>query len=186
MSHKLGAQLGGIRTVEDLRIRCHVDEDTGCWIWRYGKSQGAPRVHLAINGINTAMRGRQAAMVLLRGGPLPAGQWAFPRMCCSHTDCVNPAHTRTGSRKQWGEWCKATGKLKTPSRSLGAFKSWGKRKRRFTADDITYIRSSDESVAALAKHYGCWPNTIHQVRQYITYRNERIEKPGASVFSWRP
>jgi hypothetical protein len=186
MPHERGAYLGGIRTVADLRARCRVDDDTGCWHWSMGFSQGSPRIHLALDGRNTAMRGRRAALLLARGKDVRPGLVVFARLQCRSADCVNPAHCRAGTRQQHGEWQRLSGTGRTPAKQVGAVKGWTVRPRRFTPEQVHRIRNGSESVAALAREFGVAMNSIHQVRTFKTYRTVRAEVPGASVFSWRP
>jgi hypothetical protein len=167
MPHATGTYLGGIRTLEDLRQRCVIDAETGCWHWRLSFSQGSPRVHLqhpaAAGGrLGVAMRGRRAALLLATGSDLPPGHFAFARACCKADDCVNPAHSRSGNRQQHGEWLRKTGKVKNL---------------------LTKSLASDEPNQALADRLGVSKFVIYQVRNGRTHVGAL---PGASVFSWRP
>lgn len=183
MSHPEGAYLGGIRTVECLRARCVVDEDTGCWHWRMAMVQGAPKVHFLApdTGMKTHARGRRAALYLMRGKDLPAGMHAFARLQCKSDDCVNPAHTRMGTREQHGAWLRATGKHKgLPSKMAAARKRWAG-KRVLTPEMVAEIRSSDLSTYKLAAKIGVAQYTIWSCR---VGRSHKTEIRGASVFSW--
>ncbi|RYE04906.1 MAG: hypothetical protein EOP33_08185 [Rickettsiaceae bacterium] len=60
----------GIVTIEDLRQRCRVDEDTGCW--QYGKatrSNHAPGVRL--NALDQQMVSLGTAIAVLTTGERP-------------------------------------------------------------------------------------------------------------------
>ena len=105
MSHPHGTYLGGIRNLDDLRLRCVVDEDTGCWHWRLSKCDGVPKVHVthpALPRPGHIMRGRRAALLLARGRDLPAGHVAYARLTCQSADCVNPSHCQSGDRHAHG------------------------------------------------------------------------------------
>src|SRR5205809_56761 len=98
----------GITTVEDLRLRCIVDEITGCWLWKGATShdkRGKPMQRLwvfdaAADKFRT-MSGPMAVLELSnrRGAGVKLG-W---RTCACET-CMNPAHIVGGTRAQWGAW----------------------------------------------------------------------------------
>ena len=44
MTHAVGTYLGGIRSVADLRERCRIDDETGCWHWGLAIVRGVPHV----------------------------------------------------------------------------------------------------------------------------------------------
>lgn len=189
MPHATGTYLGGIRTLEDLRQRCVIDADTGCWHWRLSFSQGSPRVHLqhpaAAGGrLGVAMRGRRAALLLATGSDLLPGHFAFARACCKADDCVNPAHSRSGNRQQHGEWLRKTGKVKNLlTKSLASRRMWDQRGRKVTPAMRDEILASDEPNQALADRLGVSKFVIYQVRNGRTHVGAL---PGASVFNWRP
>ena len=186
MPHQHGADLGGIRTLEDLRVRCVMDEETGCWHWRMSMSQGRPRVHImhpvSHEGVN--MRGRRAALVLATGQDLPPLHFAFARLCCTSDDCCNPDHARSGNREAHGEWLRKSGKVKgLPSKMAASRRTWDKRGRKITAAMRQEILHSNESQISLARKFGVSNFVIWQVRQGLTHRKLAA---GASVFVWRP
>jgi hypothetical protein len=188
MPHAHGADIGGIRTLDDLRARCVIDEETGCWHWRLAISQGSPRVHVkhpALPGDNkSTMRGRRAALLLATGRDLPKGQFAYARLCCAASDCVNPKHARAGTRAEHGEWLRKTGKVKNLlSKSAASRRTWDKRGRKVSSAMRDEILSSDETYEALAKRLGVSKFVVYQVRKGITHSTAL---PGASVFNWRP
>ena len=170
MSFPHGTDLGGIRTLERLRERCFVDESTGCWHWRMAISQGAPRVQFSVDGRNRISRGPSAAR-RLAGKPVGAMSWVV----CGHADCVNPAHTRTGTRKEHGAHLRKTGAAKTPAKAQH-------HSRRLTAAQIVEIRSSSEAARVLAERFGVCGNVIWRARHGQTYK----EVGAPSVFAWRP
>ena len=188
MPHAHGADIGGIRTLDDLRARCVINEETGCWHWRLAISQGSPRVHVkhpALPGDNkSTMRGRRAALLLATGRDLPKGQFAYARLCCAASDCVNPKHARAGSRAEHGEWLRKTGKVKNLlSKSAASRRTWDKRGRKLTPEMRQEILHSGEPHSALAQRFGVSKFVIYQVRKGITHS---AVMPGASVFNWRP
>lgn len=99
MGHKTGADLGGIRNLEGLRIRCRCDEDSGCWHWGLSKSQG-PLVYFIdpVTGLKTKTRGRRAAVWLSTGHDVQSNMLVHKHEKCHSDDCVNPEHCRVSTR----------------------------------------------------------------------------------------
>lgn len=110
---KYGDNLGGIRTLEDLRVRCWINPETGCWEWR-GAMQRTPdrnpepRVWLANERVTSTI-GR-AAWNLAGKRKLPSGYTVWRTCRCE--SCGNPEHLRSGTKAQWGAWMAAKGGLK--------------------------------------------------------------------------
>lgn len=186
MPIKKGQYLGGVRSVEDLRKRCVVDTDTGCWHWKQCFHQGSPRVIMPhpTTGKIVHMRGRRAALVLQRGRDLPAGHKAWRRDCCESDDCVNPAHARSGTRLQWSAWARREGVYDTQAKRIAMRRLAEKRTRVLDEAKRREIVESSESTYALAKRYGCSQFAVWRVRAGQDRTGQLL--PGASVFSWRP
>lgn len=184
MPAKKGDDLGGIRTIEDLMMRCYISPDTGCWHWRLSMLDNAPRVHVVTReGERTIMRGRRAALYLQRGRDLPKGHVAYARLQCKAVDCVNPAHCMSGDRRAHGEYLRASGRVKgLPSMSAGSRRQWASR-RKITDEMAREIRTSTESTYALAKRMGLSQFAVWSCR---AGRSHRETMGAASVFSWRP
>jgi hypothetical protein len=185
MSHATGTYLGGIRTIDCLQKRSHVCPDTDCWHWRMAIVQGTPKVHFTTpdSGRSISMRGRRAALYLLRGIDVPAGHVAYPRMTCKSRDCVNPAHSTSGDRDAHGLWLRKTGAVAgLASKCAGSRKGWEGR-RKLTPEAVADIRSSAESNLALAARWGVSQFAIWSCRVGQTHRNAVA---GSSVFNWIP
>lgn len=182
MSHSEGAYLGGIRTVEDLRQRCRVDDITGCWHWSMCMTQGSPRVHFGLNGKQLVMRGRRAALTIAAGKLLHASHKAWARDFCHAADCVNPEHARSGTRQQHGAYMVRTGRSKTTAKSLSAIRA-GRSRRRLTPDQARLIRQSNAPILALAEQFGVSAYAVWCVRAGKTWREAAAN---SSVFTWRP
>lgn len=182
MSEADGRYLGGIRTIEDLRLRCRVDDITGCWHWVQGISQGAPKVHYVINGKKGSGRGRKAAL-LLSGIPIPKGHVVFPKRICPSDDCVNPEHSRAGTRNNHGKYLRATGKSISMTKTVAARKSARGKRAKLTIEDARAIRESTESQAKVAKRFGVSQAVVWSIKAGRAWREHAA---GASVFEWRP
>jgi hypothetical protein len=186
MSHEEGAYLGGIRTVECLRQRSRVDADTGCWHWSLNVDKAAARVHFVTpdTGQRVCMRGRRAALYLLRGHDVRKGYVAFSSSKCSSHDCVNPAHCVSGNRQAHGAWVKRSGiAAGLPSKIAAARKTWDTRGRTLTPEMVLEIRASTETTYAMAKRLGVAQFTVWSAR--VGNSHKHVFLP-ASVFNWMP
>lgn len=180
MSHKKGAYLGGVRTVEDMRLRSRIDQETGCWRWglsmspAQGKSEsmGRPKVWVvhAETGKRTAMAGRRAALMLARGQDLPEGHVAFAKMCCKWDDCVNPEHSRSGTRKAHGEWLARTGRNRGLVSIRDAARKVARTRRRLTDEQVIEIRSNPQvGIEEYARRFGVSNFTVWSARKRYRY-----------------
>ena len=94
MSHEHGAYLGGIRCIEDIRQRCVMDDETGCWHLRTARGRVFPKgdgrtQRIWVHG-RGAVSATRAVWELAHGHQMQAGRRAM-RTCDSY-DCANPAH----------------------------------------------------------------------------------------------
>lgn len=97
---------GGVRTLEDLRDRCRIDDITGCWIWSLccAMPRGCPtplthlRAGLVGNDRDANIPAARAAW-LLAGNKLKPGQLVW-RHACKAGLCINPEHCRAGTRRE--------------------------------------------------------------------------------------
>jgi hypothetical protein len=187
MSHPHGTYLGGIRNLDDLRLRCVVDEDTGCWHWRLSLCDGVPKVHVthpALPRPGHIMRGRRAALLLARGRDLPAGHVAYARLTCQSADCVNPSHCQSGDRHAHGRYLTKSGKVKgLLSKRKASRAMWDKRGRKVTPEVRAHILASDATTYALAKELNLSQFAVWSVRKGAVHTPHLAQ---ASVFTWRP
>lgn len=184
--HIKGADLGGIRSVETLQLRCRVDDITGCWTWAGAAPCGWPNVHFRhpVSGQLMTSKGRRVSLILARGMDLPKGHVAWQRACCDNALCVNPDHSRSGTKKEWGRWLTASGKVKNlPSKAAGARAVWDKRGRKITPESASLIRSSTASNHELAKKLGVSYSSVWSVRQGLSHN---VTLQNASVWTYRP
>ena len=188
MPHAHGTHLGGIRTLEDLRLRCRLDDVTGCWHWSLSCSNGWPKVHVthpALPRPGFMMRGRRAALLLARGRDLPPGHVAYARLSCTSADCVNPAHCQSGDRQAHGAYLTQSGKVKGLLTKVKASRAiWDKRGRKITPEVRAHILASDATTYALAKELGLSYFAVWSVRKKGAVHATHLAQ--ASVFTWRP
>ena len=181
MSIEPGTYLGGVRTIEDIRSRCFIDEDTGCWHWKLAINGGAPHIHFHLDGKSVVMRGRRAVKVLETGQRLSKSLNCLGLDSCD-PDCVAPAHIKVANRKALGAQIRRTGKCKTLKKKASG-RDAAKAKRKLTVDQVLEIRSSDFSQRALAQQFGVSQCTIWAARSGKSFREGLANN---SVFNWRP
>lgn len=108
----------GIYCLEDLRQRCVIDKDSGCWRWglsmnRAGNGAIVPRVSIPAGVLCAhrvpSMAGGKAAW-LLSGRRLPDKRVVW--RTCGCRECINPAHLMSGTKAREGAWIAQTGALK--------------------------------------------------------------------------
>lgn len=181
---KPGTKAGGVRTIEDIRLRCYCDEDTGCWKWKgaFSKPLGRlsePRVFLADERTTTTL---PRASWRLAKGPIKPGHTIW-RRCLNH-ECGNPDHLMSGTKEAWGKWAAKKSYLKgRPERA--AINRRIARERgvpKLTLEQAEQIRISPETGRAMAKAYGVSPSAVSRIRLGQSYR----QPFPASVFTWRP
>lgn len=178
MSYPKGANLGGIRTIEDLRLRCRIDEDTDCW--HYGKasrSHHAPGVRLAVLGQEMVSLG--VAIAVLSTGKRPEKGVCW-HVTCTTPQCANPDHRKAGTRRSQMR----SANYKPAAQTLAKIASTKRSKSALSKDAIEAIRSSDETLAVLSERHGVSPSHISRIRLGQCW--SETAAPAASVFSWRP
>lgn len=164
MSHKKGAYLGGIRTVEDIRIRCRIDE-CGCWIWGLARRRGTPIATILDGDRHRSILARTAAMIVAGKAPRSGNLVAFAKVDCQNPiDCVNPDHIRFGTRKQMGEALSKRGLFRDPDR-LAKLKAEGRKRQKLTSAQWLEIERSNEESSVLAMRYGVSIKRIQTIRQ---------------------
>lgn len=178
MPHNHGADLGGIRTLADLRSRCYVDADTKCWHWRGAtlKRKGGgqePRVWMADARKSETL---PRAAWQLSGKNAPAGRWTCWRTCRSES-CGNPAHLMAGTKAEWGAWVKGLGYLRgDPVRSITNRRN--QKNALLTMELAQWARESPQTGAEVAHALGVSDTTVSRVRLGQTYSMR-----AASVFN---
>lgn len=183
-----GVYQGGIRTLEDLRIRCRMEDDTGCWIFAGGTSHGKPSVALVIGGRTRAIGGRRAALILA-GNELSRDDWVVPYRC-ANAMCVNPAHAKATTaakvRKLGGEKTKADPALRAIRVAVGI--KARARLSKITPADVLQILADPRPAKDVCKDYGITASNVYAIRARRMWRD--VIGGGvvanSSVFNWRP
>lgn len=176
---KRGTRLDGIRTVEDLRLRSVVDDDTGCWHWKlWCWKNGMPGCSIPVAGRFQKVSGRRAALILA-GHELGPKDMAYATDNCHSTDCVNPRHCRIGTMRDVMRMHASRGLFSDP-KHYGALVRHAKANARFTPEDRLEIVLSTDTAEEVGKRFGLSERMVNKMR-----RGKRTT-PVSSVFEWRP
>lgn len=180
MAPKKGQRLGGIYELEDLRIRCRIDAECGCWRWGLRlNDSGAAEASVMVDGKKRDITGRRASLILSGPAPKP-GQEAIPRAICQHMDCVNPGHSRWGSRRERQVALAARGRWSKPL-DYARLVETSRARRKLDDDQRLEIASSTERLSVLAQRYGVSESLVSGIRRGVSRRGAPT-----SVFGWRP
>jgi hypothetical protein len=103
MSTKVGDYRGGVRHIGCIRERCHVDSDTGCWLWRMSCATGTNTPHVRYQG---KLRTVRRLVLELVGRPALDTETVVRRGEC-HEKCVRPEHQTALNRSAYMHWLNA-------------------------------------------------------------------------------
>lgn len=163
MTHAVGTHLGGVRSLEDLRLRCVCR--VGCWHLRtargrrYQRGDGPMRIWSALHG--TSLLARRLAWELHTGAPVPSGRSVIDT--CEEHDCVNPDHLRAVSRQECVRVMVERGLTATPAKTI-ANRLQGAKRSRISPEVWGWVYESTQSSAAIAVVLGVPHSHISQKR----------------------
>lgn len=155
----------GVRTIEDLRIRCVIDELSGCWNWRMAFTQGVGMTYLPALGKTRTVK---SAAMFLTGKPIGPKQQVYAK--CLNAKCCNPDHLKAMTPKQFGLAQAASGRLKGNPARLAACIRTGRSNSRITPELAQEIRESAETGLAIAARLGVSPSVVSRVRTNRTWK----------------
>lgn len=180
MTHAKGTYLGGVNSIASLRARCHVDEVTGCWLWRqHTTKHGLAMVSLASSTGRTKSLGRRAALDLSsRKQPTP-DHVAYAIESCFEPSCCNPMHARWGTRTERMRQASARGAFNSPER-IARLKRLSQQLSKLTPAQRVEAATSTGDCKEIAARLGVSPGRIAQLRR------GGEKRLAASVFEWRP
>lgn len=180
MVFKVGTYLGGVNSLETLKARCHVDEDTGCWCWRQHRTKhGLALVRLSTPTGSTSALGRRAALMLAGKVPPSEHHAAYAIETCYELGCVNPKHARWGTRKERMRQSAARGAMSDPER-IARLMRCSQERSKLTPEQRIEVATSTESIKDLAARFGVSAGRVAQIRRGD---DKRL---ASSVFNWRP
>jgi hypothetical protein len=156
-------QTKGIRTIDDIKTRCWVDDDTGCWHWRGAMSGRGkyPAMWLADPQKRVTM---PTAVCYVLTGEMPAKGVVW-HSNCGNVACGNPEHRCEGTDSS-----KMLAAKITRSPLVRARMSAGRSKNStLTLDALAEIRASSDILRVIAQRHGisiAWASRIrlNQVR----------------------
>ena len=101
-------------TLESLRERCRINDETGCWDWggtctRCRNGYINPVFTFTDEGRRRMSTTQRLAWVLA-GGELKPKDVVW--RTCNNDLCINPGHLKSGQRKSMHKWFGASGLLK--------------------------------------------------------------------------
>jgi len=173
MAGTKGQYLGGIRTLADLKARCHVDDVTGCWNFRGSCSKsGQPMIWFA------PLEKRVTPGVILywlKTGERCSNQHVYFRTCESAT-CCNPAHRKAGTRR---DQMIHLGYVPTPETRAKIARAFRARSP-LTDESAEAIFQSADSQRVLAERYGVSQALVSQIRRG---KVRRPQVRGSSIFN---
>lgn len=176
----------GVKTIDDLKARCFVDEDTECWHWKLSRMEdGRPKVNVRVRGKRESIHGRRAAFILSRGYLPERGHRVFAVDACKSIDCVNPRHCRSGTVAEHGAAQTKRGNLKNvPSKVRANREIARKHTAHLTMEQARQIRTADGSLLQVAKRFGVTARTVWAIKKNIRYKESVDVMPTADVFAW--
>lgn len=160
----------GIRTVEDLRGRCRIDDETGCWLWAGAKRASAPSVWIPGHGACAMPK----AIALLTGKTLERKRVMVPT--CGRVDCANPAHRKEGS---YSELWKLLRPSLTPKHRAKITAATRLALGKITPEIAEQIRAAEGSNAAVGARFGIHETQTSRIRRGDAW----AALPGSSVFA---
>lgn len=175
--HKMGQCLGGIRTVEDLKLRCEVNEDE-CWIWQGGSNSTRRPESARVWLPDLGARSIQFASLYVSGNAPKRGKRAYAH--CGNKLCGNPEHAKAGTQTEVMRFYAEMGRFSHAEAKIALAKVAYSR-RLLTPEQAQEVRESSETGLAMAEKFGVSDSVISRIRRGETYR--RQELVGASVFS---
>ena len=168
----------GIRTVADLRARCVVNHNTGCWIWQGGRTKGAPRLWTFdhARGEKRVMTGPMGAWNIAHQAAPRKGWLVFRR--CQVTLCMCPVHLGMAKNRQdIGSHIRLSGVQKgtfLEHRRANLVKAWESRDMKSTPREIVLAcrdAGPEVSTTSLAKLHGIGVATVSRIRRNESHRN---------------
>lgn len=181
MPHQHGAHIGGVRTIEDIRLRCHCDrEEGGCWHLRTGHGKPLPRgkTHRVWVHGKGSMSAPRAVWEIAHGKAVPSHHRAY-RTCDSH-DCVNPDHIKAGPHEWYGAAVSKRGVFKSSTQARNA-RIAGEKRAKLTPELRQWAVESPQTGPQVAHALGVGKTIVYRVRQAF---QKRIQRAPASVFAY--
>lgn len=173
--------MAGVHTIADLKDRCRIDAETGCWVWAGGRA-GLNRMQPSIRIPQTGKSASVGGLFSLHFGHPPKGQFWIAR--CRNPMCCRPHkdHRTMGTRSEQMS-------SSAPARTLEQRAKIARGRTsgsRLAPADVDLIRSGAVTSREAADRWGitvsyAWAIRVGKARAFCA-----APVPGASVFTWRP
>jgi hypothetical protein len=179
--------MSGIRTIEDVRDRCRVDDITGCWIWAgaytrakaSGKTPMSKGFALPVTWYPALQRNVGVWRVVLHLRGVELTPKIFGWTTCRVVGCCAPDHVVHGTQAEMGAAIAGDGIRK--GLAVYAVASRLPRKTHTAPEVRAQVLESEESGRAVAQRLGISTSTVSRLRRRQTYQ----PASPASVFGWR-
>jgi len=166
-----------------IRGKCHVDDITGCWVWRLGLSEGRyPRVYAMdyTKGCMRVQTGQRAVWHAATEQPIPEGKLIY-RVTCTNVLCLNPMHMACGTKEEWGQHLADSGQWKGIPDRIAANRAIGRKRSIITPELLREIKSSPETGMALSRRTGISQPVISRARRGEMTSVEQVVNPFAQL-----
>lgn len=180
----------GIKALPDLKDRCWIDPESGCWVWRgafsshkgeRGRAQcsvATPQGRRTMGAANLAWQ--------LACKPIPTGQVVY-RAICSNKACINPEH---GGTRTQAAHAKAMAKAGLFKQTIGRKRAVHQRVEQM-ATPVEKVRRVEELLAQgltkvdIAAEVGLNTCTVLKIarKRHVHSANALRLLPGSSVFN---
>jgi hypothetical protein len=169
----------GIRTIADLKARCSVCEDSGCWVPKVGgrRTRGGaldPCVYLPAIGQTTTIG---VAVAVLTTGKRPI-KGRLNMVTCDTPHCANPEH-----RKMTLRGVQARIERPMTAQRLMAITAARRKNTAIPDETVEAIRQTPGLLREVAAQFGV---SIAYVSRVRLGKVRAQLAPAASVFGWRP
>jgi hypothetical protein len=161
MGHKPGAHVGGIASLEDLRLRCVITAISDCWHLRTARGKAydpARRQVIWVHGRGMITATRAAWMLSHSESATIPSRWICYRTCDSY-DCVNPDHIKTGPRQKLAALLSEKGVYTTPKR-LAQVAEMARKTRRISNAQVLEAMRSGKPQHEAAKELGVCQSSL--------------------------
>ncbi len=150
----------GIYNFNDIKDRCVIEADTGCWLWGGSiNGDGIPSIWYP------ALRRHPGPGVVLYhltfGEVPPKGVFFHRKASCTNKRCMNPAHRQVGDRSSQMKAAKITRDAVVRMRISVA----RRRRSKLSDEDVAAIRASNETLVVLGERYGVHFDTVSKIRR---------------------
>jgi hypothetical protein len=162
----------GIRSIEDLRLRCVVRQNEDCWHWRGAVDRkGTAKTWFPPFGITTTIG---PVIAFLRTGVRPK-KAVWLRFCTS-PDCVNPDH--------WNKSSHSIATLRRPRANPALHVLNVALARRASSklneQIVAQIREGQGTLQECADRYGISRSTVDRIRRGVSWKPLRLT---SSIFA---